>query len=75
MTTQPEVPRPADRIGSRRRSISGDAVVGFATLGCLVAGVAGIFKALAERGLGAGVCLLAGVVAFATVLYVYFRKE
>jgi hypothetical protein len=51
-------------------------VVGFAIIGCLVAGFVGIFKAMSmENGGGVFMCLLASVAAFGTVAYTYLRRE
>jgi len=57
-----------------KRIISGEAVVGYAVLGCLAAGTIGIIKAIGMEDLGAAACLLASVAAFGTVCYIYFRK-
>jgi hypothetical protein len=54
--------------------VSGEAVVGYAVLGCLVAGTVGILKAIGMEDIGAAACLLASVAAFGTVCYIYFRK-
>jgi hypothetical protein len=57
------------------RSSSGETVVGFAVLGCLVADGVGIAKALSmESGVDVLLCLLGSVAAFGMVFYVYFRK-
>jgi 4-amino-4-deoxy-L-arabinose transferase-like glycosyltransferase len=58
-----------------KRIFSGEAVVGYAVLGCLVAGTIGIIKAIGMADAGAAACLLAAVAAFGTVCYVYFRKS
>ena len=57
------------------RSSSSETVIGFAILGCLIAGGVGIVKAL-EMGSGIDVllCLLGSVAAFGMVFYIYFRK-
>jgi len=69
---------PAENISSEvkttKRVISGEAVVGYAVLGCLAAGTIGIFKTLNMDGFGSASCLLASVAAFGTVCYIYFRK-
>lgn len=75
MSTQPEALKPQIELKPARRSISGDAIVGFAMLGCLLAGVVGLLKALEARDLGAGGGLLASVAAFATIFWVYLRKD
>jgi len=50
--------------------------VGFAVLGCLVAGGVGIAKALSmESGFDVLLCLLGSVTAFGMVFYIYFRKS
>ena len=57
-------------------SAGGEKVVGFAVLGCLVAGTVGILKALGmESGIDVLLCLLASVAAFGTVLYICFRRN
>ena len=58
-----------------KRIFSGEAVVGYAVLGCLVAGTIGIIKAIGMTDAGAAACLLAAVAAFGTVCYIYFRKS
>lgn len=55
-------------------TVSGESVVGFAVLGCLVTGAIALFKGMDSDGVGAGVCLLAAVAAFGTVCFIYFRK-
>jgi hypothetical protein len=58
----------------RGGAASGDTTVGFAILGCLLAGGAGIFKALLmPTGLDVLWCLLGSTAAFGTLFYVYFR--
>jgi hypothetical protein len=55
---------------------SAETVVGFAVLGCLLAGGVGIVKALSmEGGLDVLLCLLGSVAAFGTVFYVYFQRS
>jgi 4-amino-4-deoxy-L-arabinose transferase-like glycosyltransferase len=58
-----------------KRIFSVEAVVGYAVLGCLVAGTIGIIKAIGMADAGAAACLLAAVAAFGTVCYIYFRKS
>lgn len=58
------------------RSSSAETVVGFAVLGCLVAGGVGIVKALSmESGFGVLLCLLGSVAAFGMVFHIYFHKS
>ena len=58
------------------RISSADTVVGFAVLGCLVAGGVGIVKALSmESGVDVLFCLLGSVAAFGVVYYIYFGKS
>jgi hypothetical protein len=55
---------------------SGEMVVGFAVLGCLVAGAVGIFKAWSmQTGFDVLLCLLGSVAAFGMVFYIYFRRN
>jgi len=63
-----------DRPAAESLGGSGETVVGFAILGCLMAGGAGIFKALLmPTGLDVLLCLLGSTAAFGTLFYVYFR--
>jgi len=58
------------------RSSGVETVLGFAILGCLVAGGVGIIKALSmESGFDVLLCLLASVSAFGLVFYIYFGKR
>jgi hypothetical protein len=75
MTTQPRVQSQGDDVNALNRIVSGEAVVGYAVLGCLAAGTIGIFKAIFMDGIGAALCLLASVAAFGTVCYIYYRKH
>ncbi len=50
--------------------------MGFAVLGCLVAGAVGIAKASGmESGFDVLLCLLGSIAAFGVVFYIYFRKS
>jgi hypothetical protein len=70
MTTQTQ-----NRSATRETSSSADTVLGFAVLGCLVAGGVGILKALSmESGFDVLLCLLGSVAAFGMVFYIYFRR-
>ncbi|MEY2466442.1 MAG: hypothetical protein QOD03_963 [Verrucomicrobiota bacterium] len=61
--------------GATERSSSAETVVGFAILGCLIAGGVGIVKALdMTSGIDVLLCLLGSVAAFGMVFYIYFRK-
>ncbi len=65
-----------NRSAAPERSFSAETVVGFAVLGCLVAGGVGIVKALSmETGFDVLLCLLGSVAAFGMVFYIYFRKS
>ncbi len=65
-----------NRSALAKRSSNAETVVGFAILGCLVAGGAGIVKALSmEDGFDVLLCLLGSVAAFGIVFYIYFRKS
>jgi hypothetical protein len=58
------------------RSSSAETVVGFAVMGCLVAGAGGVLKALQmESGFDVLLCLLGSVAAFGTVYYIYFGRR
>jgi len=72
MSTQTQT---ENRSLARETSSSAETVIGFAVLGCLVAGGVGILKVLAmERGFDVLLCLLGSVAAFGMVFYVYFRR-
>ena len=74
MNTEAQVENASSEVKTTKHFISGEAVVGYAVLGCLAAGTIGIFKAMNLEGVGAAACLLASVAAFGTVCYIYFRK-
>ena len=58
------------------RNTGAETVVGFAVLGCLVAGGVGIAKALdMNNGLDVLLCLLGSVAAFGMVFYIYFGRR
>jgi len=58
------------------RNASAETVVGFAVIGCLVAGAVGIDKATdMQNGLDVLLCLLGSVAAFGMVFYIYFRRD
>ena len=58
------------------RNTGAETVVGFAVLGCLVAGCVGIVKALdMNSGLDVLLCLLGSVAAFGMVFYIYFGRR
>jgi hypothetical protein len=74
MTTETNAQSQNEDAKISKSFISGEVVVGYATLGCLVAGTIGVLRGITTDGVGAGVCLLASVAAFGTVCYIYFRK-
>ena len=71
--THDSVARQSDTV---ERNSSAATVVGFAVIGCLVAGVIGILKAMSmESGGGVLCCLHASVAAFGAVAYIYLRRD
>ena len=71
MTTPAE-----NQTSTAERESSADTVVGFAVLGCLVAGAVGILKALImDSGAGVLLCLLGSVASFGMVYYIYCGKR
>jgi len=65
-----------NRSAAPERGSSAETVVGFAVLGCLVAGAVGIAKASGmESGFDVLLCLLGSIAAFGVVFYIYFRKS
>jgi hypothetical protein len=75
MTTDTPVQTQSSDAKPAKRIVSGETVVGYAVLGCLVAGTLGIFKAVEVRGIDAAVCLLSAVAAFGTTCYIYLRRD
>ena len=74
MNTEAQAQNISSEAKATKGIISGEAVVGYAVLGCLVAGTVGIFKAVFMQGVGSAACLLASVAAFGTVCYIYLRR-
>ncbi len=73
MTTETQTENPNDLT---KRKSSAETVVGFAVLGCLVAGAVGILKALSmDSGSGVFLCLSGSVAAFGMVCFIYFGKD
>jgi hypothetical protein len=65
-----------NRVNSAVDNSDADKVMGFAVLGCLVAGSVGILKAMSmESGTNVLLCLLGSVAAFGTVLYFCLRRD
>ena len=75
MTTDTPVQTQSSDAKPAKRIISGETVIGYSVLGCLVAGTIGIIKAMEMEGIGAASCLLASVAAFGTTCYIYFRRD
>jgi hypothetical protein len=73
MSTQAQTDK---RSPASDRGSSAETVVGFAVLGCLIAGAVGVIKALSmESGFDVFLCLLGSVAAFGMVFFIYFRKD
>ena len=65
-----------NQTATTERGNSGETVVGFAVLGCLVAGAVGILKALEmQTGFDVLLCLLGSVASFGMVFYICFRRS
>ncbi len=65
-----------NRSAVAERNSSADTVVGFAVLGMLAAGTAGILKALSmASGFDVLLCLLGSVAAFGAVYYLYTDRR
>jgi hypothetical protein len=75
MTTQTQAEDRTIVVKTTKRAISGEVVLGYAVLGCLVAGTIGVFKAFGTDGSDAAWCLLASVAAFGAVAYIYLQKS
>lgn len=75
MITQTETEKPASQ-ESRAAKGQAEMVVGFAILGCLMAGGVGIWKASEmASGLDVLLCLLGSVTAFGTVFYIFLDRR
>jgi hypothetical protein len=73
MTTQTQTDNQRVRAD---RNASAETVVGFAVIGCLIAGAVGIAKAMdMDSGWDVLLCLLGSVAGFGMVFYIYFRKS
>jgi hypothetical protein len=57
------------------KHVSGEKVVGYSVLGCLICGVIGIYKAMVSEGIGSAFCLFAAIAAFGITCYIYFRRD
>lgn len=75
MNTEAQTQNIDNGVKPSKRIVAGEGVVGYAVLGCIVAGTIGIYKAAWANGVDAAACLVASVVAFGTICYIYFRKE
>jgi hypothetical protein len=76
MNTQAEAPAQTEATKPAKRVVSGEAVLGYAVFGSLLTGIIGIARGgTAPDAVGAAACLLASVLAFATVSYIYIRKS
>jgi hypothetical protein len=64
-----------NRIETERTS-GRDMALGFAVIGCIIAGAVGAFKALSmQSGVDVLLCLLGSTVAFGAVFYMYVGKR
>jgi hypothetical protein len=75
MNTESQTQNIGSEIKTSKRIIGREGVVGYAVLGCLAAGTIAIYKAVWAEGMGAAACLIASVIAFGTICYIYFRKD
>ena len=74
MTTETQIPGEGSE-SKAAKHVSGEKVVGYAVLGCFIAGVIGIYKAMVTDGISSAACLLAAIAAFGTICYIYFRRD
>ena len=75
METPTETEAPLDR-EIKAASGSGEMVVGFAIMGCLMAGGVGIWKATnMASGLDVFWCLLGAVASFGVVFYIFLGRR
>jgi hypothetical protein len=76
MTTQARSQSEAQQVSTVEGNSSAATALGFAVIGCLVAGTVGILKAMSmESAGGVFLCLLGSVAAFGLVFCVYLRKD
>lgn len=76
MTTQTSAETKSQDTTATTRVSEAETAIGFAVMGCLVAGAVGIVKALEmERASDVLLCLLGSVAAFGFVIYIHFRRD
>jgi len=65
-----------EETSSPKESSAGDGVVGYAILGCLIAGGIALFKAFfASTGIDTLLCTTGAVLAFSSVIWLYCWKR
>jgi len=75
MNPETETDAPLDREAKAAKA-NAEMVMGFAVLGCLMAGGVGIWKASTmTSGLDVFLCLLGAVTAFGTVFYIFLGRR
>jgi hypothetical protein len=58
------------------QSSNADTVLGFAVLGCLLAGIVGVYKATQmQGGFDVLLCLVGSVAGFGAVFYIYLGRH
>lgn len=76
MTTRTQTQGKSKDTRASTQASSGATALGFAVIGCLVAGVVGILMATSMRsGFDVLCCLLASVAAFGLVFHIYLRRD
>ena len=76
MSTQPSAVTDTSRTTTPERNSSAETTLGFAVMGCLIAGTIGLYKAtLVTSGVDVLLCVLGSVAAFGTVAFIYLRRD
>ena len=76
MSTQKSTTSDTPPVTAPGRSSSAETTLGFAVMGCCVAGSIAVYKAMTmTTGAGVLLCVLAAIAAFGTVAFIYLRKD
>jgi hypothetical protein len=71
MTTQTSTASEVPFVAPPKRSASPEAELGFAVIGCLIAGAIGLYKAASmTSGISVLLCVLGSIAAFGAVAYI-----
>ena len=76
MSTRTQTQRGTQNTNAATQSSSAEKVLGFAVMGCLLAGFVGVFMAMSmHSGIDVLLCLLGSVAAFGLVFHIYLGRD